>query len=285
MTARRAGRRFEQAWEYLCHFEPKPGSYVRHNLKRFLLTIDWLPKRQARVLDLGSDRHFALLLAKERPGYDISCVNLRVARGAPADAGHIHEVSGTESRRLGCATVDVEHDALPWDAESVDIVLCLELIEHLLADPVHMVLEIHRVLKPGGALLLTTPNMLSWRHILNAVGGIYPMEHMKYHRSLGCTQHVREYSPWEIRQLLEEAGFRLERLRTFEVTRTRRLNLLERTLAAALTAAVPLMGRHPKFMLHRHPKIFALCRKNGVPKENAGRFLYIESQNGAPLDV
>jgi 2-polyprenyl-3-methyl-5-hydroxy-6-metoxy-1,4-benzoquinol methylase len=47
-------------------------------------------------------------------------------------------------------------EALPFDAASVDVVVMCEVVEHI--DPVEPLLEeAHRVLKPGGVLLVSTP--------------------------------------------------------------------------------------------------------------------------------
>lgn len=47
------------------------------------------------------------------------------------------------------------HD-LPWETESMDVVVSLETLEHV-PDPLHFLLECHRVLKVGGRLILSTP--------------------------------------------------------------------------------------------------------------------------------
>lgn len=47
------------------------------------------------------------------------------------------------------------HD-LPWNTESMDVVISLETLEHV-PDPLHFLLECHRVLKVGGRLILSTP--------------------------------------------------------------------------------------------------------------------------------
>lgn len=51
--------------------------------------------------------------------------------------------------------------ALPWDAGRFDVVISSECIEHT-PDPALAVREMVRVLKPGGVLLVTTPNLV-WR--------------------------------------------------------------------------------------------------------------------------
>ncbi|HEY6395036.1 MAG TPA: class I SAM-dependent methyltransferase, partial [Candidatus Binataceae bacterium] len=49
---------------------------------------------------------------------------------------------------------------LPFRSEKFDVVLMLEVIEHL-PDIPHALREIARVLKPGGAAIITTPNRLN----------------------------------------------------------------------------------------------------------------------------
>ena len=51
--------------------------------------------------------------------------------------------------------------SLPFETESFDIIICSEVIEHI-PDAKKVILEFHRVLKPDGKLLLTTPNWLSF---------------------------------------------------------------------------------------------------------------------------
>src|SRR3972149_4568747 len=58
---------------------------------------------------------------------------------------------------------DAERDRFPYPNEHFQTILCCELIEHLSADPMHMMAEIHRILAPGGVLILTTPNIASLR--------------------------------------------------------------------------------------------------------------------------
>lgn len=53
---------------------------------------------------------------------------------------------------------DVQGDAgeLPFRSASADLVLCTEVIEHV-TDPVRVLFEAHRVLQPGGSLILSAP--------------------------------------------------------------------------------------------------------------------------------
>lgn len=59
---------------------------------------------------------------------------------------------------------DTKHPA--WEAigiERYDMVLFCEILEHLLVDPVDVMAKLKSMLKPGGSLVLTTPNVFS-RH-------------------------------------------------------------------------------------------------------------------------
>lgn len=60
-----------------------------------------------------------------------------------------------------CKKADLEED-LPIESSHADVVLFQEGIEHL-SDQIHSLREINRILKPGGKLLLTTPNYSSMR--------------------------------------------------------------------------------------------------------------------------
>jgi SAM-dependent methyltransferase len=64
-----------------------------------------------------------------------------------------------EARRSAARFVRGELRGLPFARASFDLVVSFQVIEHLL-DPSDTLREITRVLRPSGALLLTTPNLL-----------------------------------------------------------------------------------------------------------------------------
>jgi SAM-dependent methyltransferase len=116
---------------------------------------------------------------------------------------------------------DAEKHIYPYDDEAFDTVLCCELIEHLFEDPMHMMSEINRILKPGGHLVLTTPNIGSLRSVSAILLGYHPAFFPAYIRPRNDSEetearHNREYVPMEIQHLLTDSGFELERLETGE---------------------------------------------------------------------
>lgn len=92
--------------------------------------------------------------------------------GDPGHTGHIrHTVVGVDwsmmalrgAQRHGLLLVRGSIDApgLPLGTGSVDVVILSEVIEHLV-DTDSALDEIHRVLRPGGRLLVSTPNLAAW---------------------------------------------------------------------------------------------------------------------------
>jgi len=97
--------------------------------------------------------------------------------------------------------------ALPFPASVFDWVLAIEVVEHV-PRPEQLLREIHRVLRPGGKLLLTTPNRLQylrpWRPKWFYLG--------LQQRIVLEPSHVREYNAREFKLLLPK-GLEIERLR------------------------------------------------------------------------
>jgi SAM-dependent methyltransferase len=60
--------------------------------------------------------------------------------------------------------IDFEHDAFPLPNASVDIVFSKSVIEHL-HNPKYFMREIQRILKPGGRVIIMTPDWQSQRYI------------------------------------------------------------------------------------------------------------------------
>ena len=129
-------------------------------------------------------------------------------------------VISTEGEPFECDIdlFDAEKDRFPYADEHFDTVLCGELIEHLFEDPMHLMSEINRILKPGGHVVLTTPNIASFRGISAILQGFHPglfHSYIKPNESGEADpRHNREYTPREIHQLLENSGFEVTLLET-----------------------------------------------------------------------
>jgi SAM-dependent methyltransferase len=116
---------------------------------------------------------------------------------------------------------DAERDRFPYEDEYFSTVICGELIEHLFADPMHLMAEVNRILKPGGHLVLTTPNVAALRGISAILQGYHPGFFHAYIKPAAGSgevdaRHNREYTPREIHKLLENSGFAVALLETGE---------------------------------------------------------------------
>jgi len=114
---------------------------------------------------------------------------------------------------------DAEKDLYPYPDEHFSTVLCCELIEHLYSDPMHLMSEVNRILKPGGHFVLTTPNIAALRGLAAILQGYHPgFFHAYIQPATGekeaDARHNREYTPREVHQLLETAGFAVTLLET-----------------------------------------------------------------------
>jgi SAM-dependent methyltransferase len=131
------------------------------------------------------------------------------------------DVESEDGERFTCDVdlFDAESDPFPYADNYFDTILCCELIEHLPNDPMHMMCEVNRVLKPGGHFVLTTPNICSLRAISAILQGYHPGFFPAYILPSSEDQgarHAREYAPREIARLLHDSGFELTLLETGE---------------------------------------------------------------------
>jgi len=113
--------------------------------------------------------------------------------------------------------VDVSREALPFPNNFFDLCTLLDVIEHL-ENPDYALKEINRVLRRGGYLMLTSPNMAAWyNRLLLLFGmpilGIDLSKEVRCKYPFGVTQvmsnHRRFYTLNSITSLLEFHGFRV----------------------------------------------------------------------------
>lgn len=62
---------------------------------------------------------------------------------------------------------------LPFKTESFSVISAIDVIEHLI-NPHLLVQEVYRLLKPGGYIILATPNLASWHNIFALLLGLQP---------------------------------------------------------------------------------------------------------------
>jgi SAM-dependent methyltransferase len=174
------------------------------------------PAQRGKALELGSPPfHITLLLQRFR-NYDLSLTGF-AADGRPQIEQTIESPEYGERYDFTCTCFDAEKDRFPYDDNTFDLVTWCEVIEHLTENPVHALSEIYRVLKPGGVLVLSTPNASRADSIINFLVGrnIYDPYHLG--APLKGSRHSREYTLPELTDLLSGCGFRIQRAADIDI--------------------------------------------------------------------
>ena len=103
-------------------------------------------------------------------------------------------------RRYGLPVVTGSAFALPFADASMDCVISSEVIEHIPVDPA-IFLEMHRVLRPGGLLILGTPDYATWS---------WPLIEWLYHTAVPggyVDEHISHYTRTDLERILEVMGY------------------------------------------------------------------------------
>jgi SAM-dependent methyltransferase len=195
--------------------EPGAVAYFQQHKQRLVRTLSILPLgiSGSRALELGSYLHMAAALQRVlgypivRPAYYARSIGHNTA-SLP--------IKGQQPFTTEGDLFDAESHVYPYSDSSFDLVLCCELIEHLLHDPMHMLMECWRVLVDGGRLLITTPNTASLTSVWAVLDGRHNPQVFSRYPARGNTDipHVREYTPHEIAQAVRSAGFQIDALFT-----------------------------------------------------------------------
>jgi ubiquinone/menaquinone biosynthesis C-methylase UbiE len=165
------------------------------------------PRPGLRILDAGCGRG-EVLLACARRGAEVAGVDFSEAA-----------VEITRQTLASYPNADVRQGdvtALPWPDDSFDLVQNSDVLEHL--DPpqtVPALAELHRVLKPGGYLLVhTAPNRLfkevAWPLVgpaLRVLGHRRVADDMEAWFEVNKLHHPNEQTLFSLRRALREAGF------------------------------------------------------------------------------
>jgi len=169
------------------------------------------------VLDIGCGRGFLLQTLRARHP-DVVCYGVELS----------HKLC-EQARRNGITVFNQDlASGVPLPDESVDVGVMGEVIEHVF-DPDLCLEEVRRILKPGGALVVTTPNLASWYNRLLLLIGVQPVfsetsTRKKYGHWLpmfgqGVTTtqgHLKLFTLGALRELLCDLGFSIERVEGYK---------------------------------------------------------------------
>jgi methionine biosynthesis protein MetW len=169
-------------------------------------------------------------------------------------------------RGLDARVID-DDASLPFADGSFDVAVCIEVLEHLFA-PQKTLSEIRRVLRPGGRVVVTVPNIAHWRNRLDlaVLGRFNPRGDSRSPTEPWRDPHLRFFTLGSLAALLEQDGFeivergghaehgllhhlpglrRLARSPEAGTAMRRSASLLPRQLAESIYAVGQTRGAHP----------------------------------------
>lgn len=184
---------YDAYWEPTGH---APQGYMFEDLEK-LLRIYVQPGYECLDVGCGDALTIGPWLAAyggRYRGVDVSASAIDRARAAGFDAQEIDDAS-----------------RLPFGNESFDAVFCIEVLEHLF-NPILAAEEIFRVLRPGGVLIATVPNVAYWRRRLELglVGRWNPVGDDRSVAEPWRDPHIRFFTVSTLGDMLGRVGFTVE---------------------------------------------------------------------------
>ena len=94
---------------------------------------------------------------------------------------------------------------LPYEDDHFDLVIFSEVLEHLYESPIQILKELYRILKPEGALILTTPNVMKLENKIKYFLHINIYQDIeRYCYNPRFSLHFREYTEKDLKVLLTQ---------------------------------------------------------------------------------
>jgi ubiquinone/menaquinone biosynthesis C-methylase UbiE len=156
----------------------------------------------SQLLEVGCGAGNLLMQAIVKDSYplalDLSMQALTFVRS------RLQEAASGPDAPCDFACVQSIGELLPLPSESFDCVILSEVIEHLEA-PEISIREAGRVLRPGGRLLVTTPNYRSFWPVLE-----WLVDRSNKAPQMAGEQHISKFNPASLRRLLVACGLGIE---------------------------------------------------------------------------
>lgn len=156
----------------------------------------------------------------------------------PAMRSRFSRCIGVDAARYPGLPPDMELCETPLDSPIPlpdargDLVVCVETIEHL-ENPRALMRELTRLAKPGGWLIVTTPNQLSLLSLMS----LFVNQRFEYFQDVHYPAHLTALLPVDLERMAAECG------------------LKESTIRYTMSGRTPLTGKHyPAFLSRAFPR-------------------------------
>lgn len=186
-------------------------NYASNHTHRFAFDLQYLEDeypdpKDIKILELGSIPPILTHLAQQG-GYEITGLDVAPDRFSKC----------IKNQNLSIIQHTLGEKELPFEDDTFDLILMNEIFEHLNTNLITLMTDLKRVLKPGGKLFISTPNLRSIIGIRNFLfkGKAYSCSAEIYDEydkisQYGHMGHVREYTPVEVSTFLQKIGYTIE---------------------------------------------------------------------------
>jgi methionine biosynthesis protein MetW len=172
-------------------YEAKAQTYAAFGNGAIAAHAERLLPPGGRMLDVGCASGGLLALLRTRAGH---LAGLEISAGAATAAAQVadHVVQGA-----------LEDPGLPFEPDSFDLVVLADVLEHL-ADPAAGLARAVGWCRPGGAVLVSVPNVAHWQARLTLLRGRWPQADS----GTFDASHLRWFTRDALGALLAGAGLR-----------------------------------------------------------------------------
>jgi ubiquinone/menaquinone biosynthesis C-methylase UbiE len=182
--------------------EIRPISHWSTNDKVLQLVLP-LVKPGIRVADIGAGEGFFSQLLGEHVRTELG---LR-----PSDVITASDIFPEYFRYPGVKCEKISSDGrLPYPDASIDVACSLEVVEHV-EDQFAFARELHRILKPGGMAIISTPNVLNlnsrWRYLHSGFAVLFDPLLLSSADPVHTSGHINPVSYYYLAYQLRRAGF------------------------------------------------------------------------------
>lgn len=193
--------------------DPYPGylSYRKRELYFWLHIPQWIyedlaTRKIERCLDIGSAYGTLALYCRKLIDCDVYCID-----GVDA----YHSKSMFKKYNLQFRTNNIELDPFPYDVK-FNIIILTEVLEHFNYNPVPTLKKIRNALSENGTLYLSTPDASQWGRITKYYSKIgdmpFPRKGLPVFDAM-FEPHIYQYEKQELLNVLDVAGFRVQRFK------------------------------------------------------------------------
>jgi len=195
------------------------SSQYKVDFKRFLFSLNLLSRHSLiegkKILDIGSGIGI-MASALQNLGADSTGIDKFIFPDEKQNYYSIQEFDKLKSiwqkENIKIIKSDAVNEKLPFPDKIFDLVICDATIEHLPESPKELFQEVHRVLKDGGAFLVTTPNLASLlkrlRFFLLGRSQHWDLKDF-FESGRGFRGHRREFTPDELTKMLKWSSFNI----------------------------------------------------------------------------